>query len=118
VPLDEFYVGWFVQGSWLRLTVNVTQPGRYAADMYVTCPSSGELILSLNAYESGELVSKQVVTDVPKTVYFHDWEVLEGAAVMGVPEGGLYMLTVEFAKVGGDPKVHWGNLIWMDFHEV
>jgi hypothetical protein len=86
--------------------------------MYVTCPSSGEFILSLNAYESGELVSKQVVTDVPKTVYFHDWEVLEGAAVMGVPEGGLYMLTVEFAKVGGDPKVHWGNLIWMDFHEV
>ncbi len=117
-PMDEFYVGWFTEGSFLRMTVEVARPGTYTAALYLTCPNSGDLEATLSEYATGRTVSQQLVKDVPSTKYFHDWEIVEDAFSMTVPIPGLHVLTLNFTRVGGDPLVHWGNLIWADFAEA
>ena len=72
----------------------------------------------MSEYVTGRTVSQQLVKDVPPTTYFHDWQVVENAFTMTLPVPGLHILTLNFTRVGGDPLVHWGNLIWVNFVEA
>ena len=106
MPLDEFYIGWFPEGGWVRISLAVPKAGNYTGDIYLTCPNSGDLQLSLSNFATGETVWEEVLEDLPATTYFHDWEILPKACTMEVPESeSWWTLTISFKKVGGDKKI-------------
>lgn len=67
----------------------------------------------MSDYHTGLTVDQQTAM-VPKTTYFHDWEVAENAITMML-KPGWSVLTLNMTSVGGDPAIHWGNWIWMDW---
>ena len=81
--------------------------------MYFTCPNGGTADFAVNDYHTGLPIAQASVA-FPKTTYFHDWSVQEKA--LSLPfKPGWSVLTLNMTSVGGDPEIHWGNWISIDF---
>lgn len=90
--------------------------GTYAADLYVTTPNAGTVEATMSDYHSGETID-QATSSLPSTHYFHDWQIQRDAFQMAL-KPGWSVLTLNMTSVGGDPAIHWGNWIWVDFKKV
>lgn len=132
-------------GNWFRITVDVQQPvsalqffskcgriksidppiqsihpnhkqGVYTADLYFTCPNGGTVTFSMADYHTGLTIDEQTV-ELDRSVFFHDWLVAENALTM-LLKPGWSIFTLNMTSVGGDPTIHFGNWIWINFRQT
>lgn len=68
---------------------------------------------TISDYHTGLTIDEQSA-ELPQTTYFHDWATKEDAFTM-LLKPGWSVLTLNMTSVGGDPAIHWGNWIWVDF---
>lgn len=70
----------------------------------------------MSDYHTGLAIDEQTVA-LPRTTYFHDWAVQEDAFTMQL-KPGWSVFTITAASVGGDPAIHFGNWIWVNFRKM
>ena len=67
-------------------------------------------------YHTGLTVDEQMV-ELGRSVYFHDWLQKDDAFTM-LLKPGWSVLTLNMTSVGGDPAIHFGNWIWINFRQT
>lgn len=87
--------------------------GVYTASFYYTCPNAGPVDFTMSDYHTGLTIDQQTVA-LTKMTYFHDWDVKRDAFTMLLMPGWS-VLTPNMTSVEGDPAIHWGSWIRVDW---
>jgi hypothetical protein len=88
------YVGWTVPGEWIKYTVDVQQPGRYAINAHLSSNNqNAEIGLDFDGVDAtGPIV-------IPTTGHWHRWRICNKLAEVKLDKG-IHVMTLKFLKEG------------------
>src|SRR5882762_1592838 len=72
-PRDMLYVGWTEPGEWFNITVDVAQPGTYAADFLYTSNRGGTISLDVNGKDATGPLQVASTNDPADPVHWRQW---------------------------------------------
>jgi hypothetical protein len=101
-PKDQLYVGWTEPGEWFNVTIDVSQAGKYEADLLYTSNRGGSISLDVNGHDAtGPLTILTTYNDAEPIAWrqWHHWNILRNAAMLQLP-AGRNVLTVHILTGG------------------
>jgi hypothetical protein len=105
------YVGWTEPGEWFNITVDVTQPGDYTADLLYTSNRGGTISIDLNGKDAtGPLTIPSTFNKSDPIAWrqWHHWNIAADLLHLRLSTG-RNVLTVHILTEGNM------NLAWFDF---
>ncbi|MGA9462222.1 MAG: hypothetical protein WBV28_05485 [Terracidiphilus sp.] len=113
-PADLLYVGWTEPGEWFNLTVDVAEPGDYAADLLYTSNRGGAISIDVNGQPATGALPIATTYDANEPVawrQWHHWNLAPNLAKLHLA-AGKNVLTIHIVAEGQM------NLATLDFKRL
>ena len=113
-PADLLYVGWTEPGEWFNLTVDVAEPGDYAADLLYTSNRGGAISIDVNGQSATGALPIATTYDEKDPIawrQWHHWNLAPQIAKLHLT-GGKNVLTIHIVAEGQM------NLATLDFKRL